>query len=105
MSQKTSHKSIHEIMDDPDFRKLKSQKDSISLVLTILELVLYFGFIGLIAFNRELLSSKFSGAITVGIPIAVGTIILSWVLTGIYVRWANTKYDHLVANVKEKVGG
>jgi len=92
-------------MKDSDFKTLSSQKKTISIILTILELVLYFGFISLIAFNKPFLAQKFSGAITVGIPIAVGTIVLSWVLTGIYIRWANTKYDVLVKKVREKIGG
>ena len=97
--------STQEILDDKDFQSLSSQKRSISTILTILELVLYFGFIALIAFNKPFLSQKLSGAITVGIPIAVGTIILSWIFTGIYIRWANNKYDVLVKKVKEKIGG
>lgn len=96
---------IHEVLEDSDFKTLSSQKKTISIVLTIAELVLYFGFIALIAFNKPFLATKFSGAITVGIPIAVGTIVLSWVLTGIYIRWANTKYDVLVKKVREKIGG
>jgi uncharacterized membrane protein (DUF485 family) len=96
---------IHEVLEDSDFKTLSSQKKTISIILTILELVLYFGFIALIAFNKPFLAQKFSGAITVGIPIAVGTIVLSWVLTGIYIRWANTKYDVLVKKVREKIGG
>jgi len=96
---------IHEVLEDSDFKTLSSQKKTISIVLTIAELVLYFGFIALIAFNKPFLAQKFSGAITVGIPIAVGTIVLSWVLTGIYIRWANTKYDVLVKKVREKIGG
>jgi uncharacterized membrane protein (DUF485 family) len=45
------------------------------------------------------------GAATIGIPIAVGTIFLSWIFTGIYIWWANTKYDDMVKRVIEKVGG
>jgi uncharacterized membrane protein (DUF485 family) len=97
--------STQEILEDKDFQSLSSQKFSISVILTILELVLYFGFIALIAFNKPFLSQKLSGAITVGIPIAVGTIILSWIFTGIYIRWANNTYDVLVKKVKEKIGG
>ncbi|MBZ0155120.1 MAG: DUF485 domain-containing protein [Alphaproteobacteria bacterium] len=100
-----NHKSAHEILEDPDFKSLSGQKNTISLILTLLELVLYFGFIALIAFNRPFLATKMSGVITIGIPIAVGTIVLSWVLTGIYIRWANNKYDVLVKKVKEKIGG
>jgi len=94
-----------DILNDPDFLQLSSQKNTISIILTVLELALYFGFIGLIAFNKPFLATKLSGAITIGIPIAVGTILLSWVFTGIYIWWANTKYDVLVKKVKEKVGG
>jgi uncharacterized membrane protein (DUF485 family) len=97
--------SIQEVLEDADFKTLSRQKKTISIILTILQLLLYFGFIALIAFNKPFLASKFSGAITIGIPIAVGTIFLSWVLTGIYIRWANTRYDVLVKKVKEKVGG
>jgi uncharacterized membrane protein (DUF485 family) len=98
-------KTTEEILNDEDFRSLSSQKNTISVILTILELVLYFGFIALIAFNKPFLASKISGAISIGIPIAVATIFLSWVLTGIYIYWANSKYDVLVKKVKEKIGG
>jgi uncharacterized membrane protein (DUF485 family) len=96
-----------DILNDPDFLRLSHQKDTISIILTVLELVLYFGFIGLIAYNKPFLAQKMneSDAATLGIPIAVGTILLSWVFTGIYIWWANSKYDEMVKNVKEKVGG
>ncbi len=96
-----------DILHDPDFKDLSRQKFIISTVLTILELVLYFGFIGLIAFNKPFLAQKLSVGVatTIGIPIAVGTIIGSWIFTGIYIWWANNKYDVLVNKVKDKVGG
>jgi uncharacterized membrane protein (DUF485 family) len=94
-----------DILNDPDFLSLVSRRNRIAWILTILELVLYFGFISLVAFNKPFLGMKISGAITIGIPIAVGTILLSWVLTGIYIKWANQTYDALVNNIKEKVGG
>jgi len=96
-----------DILDDPDFKDLSSQKNTISTILTVLELVIYFGFIALIAYNKPFLAEKLSagGSATIGIPIAIGTIIFSWVLTGIYIWWANAKYDVLVKKVKDKVGG
>jgi len=96
-----------DILNDPDFKDLSRQKFRISIILTVLELALYFGFIGLIAFNKPFLAQKLSAGVatTIGIPIAVGTILGSWVLTGIYIWWANKKYDVLVNKVKEKVGG
>jgi uncharacterized membrane protein (DUF485 family) len=94
-----------DILEDPDFMELSSKKNSVSITLTIVELIAYFGFIFLIAFDKEFLAQDMSPSITVGIPIGVGVILLSWLLTGIYVRWANQKYDALVEKVKAKIGG
>lgn len=96
-----------DILQDPEFRKLVTQKNTISWILTALELVFYFGFISLIAFSKPYLSQKLGegSATTVGIPIAIGTIILSWVLTGIYIWWANTRYDRMVKNLRDRIGG
>jgi uncharacterized membrane protein (DUF485 family) len=96
-----------DLLNDPEFKSLVSQKNTISWILTVLELVLYFGFIALIAFNKPYLAQKLSqdSATTIGIPIAVGTILLSWMFTGIYIFWANSKYDAMVKKIKEKVGG
>jgi uncharacterized membrane protein (DUF485 family) len=101
-----SPKTAHQILDDPEFLKLVRQKNAVTVVLTIVQLALYFGFIGLIAYNKPFLGEKISAdsAITVGIPIAVGVIFLSWILTGIYVVWANNRYDAMVKGVRERMG-
>lgn len=99
-------KSAHELLKDPEFQKLAKQKNAISTILTLAELVIYFGFIALVAYNKTFLGRKLSqdSATTIGIPIAVGTIIVSWVLTGIYIFWANNKYDAMVKRVKDRLG-
>ncbi len=103
----SSKKSAHEMLEDENFKSLAGQKNLISWVLTIFELVLYFGFIALIAYNKPFLAQKLveGKATTIGIPIAVGTSVLSWVFTGIYIWWANNKYDHMVKEVKDRIGG
>ena len=101
-----SSKSVDQILTDPEFLKLMRQKNFVTVVLTIVELAIYFGFIGLIAYNKPFLGTRVSegSSITIGIPIAVGVIVLSWVLTGIYVYWANNKYDAMVKAVKDRIG-
>ena len=101
----TSSKAKLDILSDPDFKELSSKKNSISVTLTILELVAYFGFVFLIAFKKEFLSTDIATNITIGIPIGIGVILISWVFTGIYVRWANQKYDAMVEKLKDKIGG
>ncbi len=96
-----------DLLKDEEFKQLVGTKNTISWILTVVELVLYFGFVALIAFNKPFLSQKLAAdtKTTIGIPIAVGTIIGSWVLTGIYIFWANSKYDSMVKKIKDKIGG
>lgn len=94
-----------EILESSEFKEIVKSKNSVSLILTALELILYFGFILLIAYNKEFLGQKIYGPVTIGIPIGIGVIVLSWVLTGIYVLWSNKSYDERVSKMKEKLGG
>ena len=99
-------KSVEEILADPDFKELYSKRMSIAWTLTVLELALFYGFVYLVSYNKPFLATKMSGSVTtIGIPIAVATIFFSWILTGIYVFWANSTYDGLVKKVKDKIGG
>lgn len=97
--------TAHQILQDPAFLRLVRRKNTVTVVLTLVELVLYFGFISLVAYNKPYLARKLGdSAITIGIPIAVGVIVLSWILTGIYIYWANSRYDMAVRDIKAKVG-
>jgi len=90
-----------DILNDPEFRELVRQKNSISTTLTVIMLAVYFGFILLLAFGRDILAAR-AGAATLGIPLGIGVIIIAWILTGVYVRWANARYDAMIAQFKAK---
>ena len=92
------------LLDDPEFKDLARRKNSISIVLTIATLVIYYSFILVIAFNPQSFGNKVTQNVPIGIWVGVGVIIASWVLTGIYVRWANDKYDTMVENIRRKAG-
>jgi len=96
------HRGNLQLLEDPEFKDLVARKNRISIILTVCTLVVYYGFIALIAFNRDAFGNRFFGKITLGIPIGVGVILFSWVFTGIYVRWANSKYDAMVENIQRK---
>jgi uncharacterized membrane protein (DUF485 family) len=66
-------------------------------------LLVYFGFILSIAFYKELLSFKIGEHITLGLPIGIGIIVFAWILTGIYTRWANSKYDKAVRELRNEI--
>ncbi|MCX7737978.1 MAG: DUF485 domain-containing protein [Hydrogenothermaceae bacterium] len=96
-------KMIEKIKSDPDFQKLVSERSRVMVVLTLIELFVYFGFILMVAFNKEFLASKLGeGVVTVGIPIGIGVIVISFLLTGIYVYIANKDYDELSEKIKNK---
>lgn len=95
---------VEKIQHEEEFKTLVTQKTLVSFILTAAQLFLYFGFLWLLAYNKAFLSTKFYGVITWGIPIAIGTIIISWIFTGLYVFWANNRYDTMVKNIREKIG-
>ena len=85
------------IRANPKYHQLVSTRNSYGWVMTILMLVVYYGFISLIAFNKAFLAQPLgaTGVTTVGIPIVVGVILFTVIITGIYVRRANTEFDAL----------
>ncbi|WP_028951247.1 DUF485 domain-containing protein [Sulfurihydrogenibium subterraneum] len=94
---------IEKIKNDPDFQKLVSERNRVMIILTALELIIYFGFILLVAFNKEFLAQKIGeGVTTIGIPIGIGVIVLSFILTGVYVYIANKDYDEFSEKIKKK---
>jgi uncharacterized membrane protein (DUF485 family) len=85
------------IRANPKYQQLKDTRNTYGWIMTILMLVVYYGFIALIAFNKSFLAQPLgsTGVTTVGIPIGIGVILFTIVITGIYVRRANTEFDAL----------
>ncbi len=86
-------------LDEDKFSALVARKWTVSLVLSAIILAAYYGFILLLAFGREFLAARTGEAMTVGIPVGLGLIVLAWALTGVYVFWANGSYDKAVDEV------
>lgn len=64
-----------------------------ALSLTGAMILLYFGFILLVAFGRPILATQVIPGLSLGILLGALVIVVSWILTWVYVRWANTYYD------------
>jgi len=90
------------VLDSAEFRRLVAGRWRVSLALTALLFILYYGYIILIATNRQLVSRPVSGATTAGILIAAGVIAGAWVLTAAYVIWANRHYDPAAAELRAR---
>jgi uncharacterized membrane protein (DUF485 family) len=81
------------LLDSPEFHHLLARRWRVSLVLTAILFVLYYGYILLIALNRAFVSRRIGDTTTLGIPLGVAVIIGAWALTAGYVFWANRSYD------------
>jgi uncharacterized membrane protein (DUF485 family) len=82
-------------------RELHQARWRIALALTGAVIVVYFGFILLIAYRRELLATRLAPGLALGIVLGALVIVASWLLTWIYVRWANANYDTALERIRE----
>jgi len=88
----------------PKYRELKAKRTSFGWWLTLAMMVVYYGFILLVAFNKEFLAQRIgSGVMTIGIPIGFGVIVFTIVITAIYVKRANREFDELTADIAKAV--
>ena len=79
---------------------LSSARSRVATLLTTAMMVLYFGFILLVAFDKPLLSREIAPGLSLGILLGALLIVASWLLIWIYARWANTHYDKAVAHLR-----
>jgi uncharacterized membrane protein (DUF485 family) len=83
-------------------RDLAASQWRLAVSLTAAMLVVYLGFILLVAFDKPLLGTLVRPGLSLGILLGVFVIVTAWALIWIYVRWANTHYDQAVASLKEQ---
>jgi uncharacterized membrane protein (DUF485 family) len=89
---------------DPKYQELKTKRNRFGWWLTLAMMVVYYGFILLVAFDKEFLAQRMgAGVMTVGIPIGFGVIVFTIVITAIYVQRANREFDDLTADIAKAV--
>ena len=86
---------------DSRLRELDRNRWRVALALTGAMVLVYFGFIALVAFGRPLLARQLVPGLSVGILLGALVILASWLLTWVYVRWANNVYDPKVKALLE----
>lgn len=92
------------IASHPKYQELKAKRSSFGWLLTAMMMVVYYGFILLVAFNKEFLTQKLgAGVMTVGMPVGLFVIVFTIVITGVYVRRANSEFDDLTEEIKKAV--
>ena len=103
MTQQAGDGRAHPRMSDASeaaLEALAAKRLRIGALLTVAELIVYFGFILLVAFNKEGLGTLITEGLSVGILLGVLVILATWVLTWVYVGWANRVYEPEIARLK-----
>ena len=95
---------VQRIASHPKYQELKAKRSSFGWWLTLSMMVVYYGFVLLVAFNKDFLSQRLGeGVMTVGIPLGFAVIVFTVVITAIYVRRANTEFDELSDAISKAV--
>jgi uncharacterized membrane protein (DUF485 family) len=85
-----------------DFQHIDAARRRVAGSLTIVMIVIYSGFILLIAYDKPLLTRTLVPGLSVGILLGALVIVAAWVLIWVYVRWANSHYDAAVAGMRNR---
>jgi uncharacterized membrane protein (DUF485 family) len=88
----------------PDYLALKSRRARLGWWLTVAMMVVYYGFIVLVAFDKPFLAQRLGdGVTTVGMPVGLAVIVFTIVITGAYVLRANREFDALTDKLRQQV--
>jgi uncharacterized membrane protein (DUF485 family) len=74
-------------------KALAAERWRVSIWLTAAMMIIYFGFILLVAFNKSLMGSLIVPGLSWGILLGALVIIAAWILIYVYIRWANNSFD------------
>jgi len=95
---------VTRIASHPKYQELKRKRTSFGVWLTVSMLVVYYGFILLVAFNKPFLAGRLgAGVMTMGMPVGLAVIVFTVVITAIYVRRANSEFDAMSEEINKAV--
>jgi uncharacterized membrane protein (DUF485 family) len=98
-------RDLRAVAENPKYKELIAKRTRFGWTLTVIMLLAYYGYVSLIAFDKPFLAKPIgTGTMSLGIPIGFGLIIVSVILTGIYVIRANGEFDRLTREIVEEAG-
>ena len=92
---------LDRVKANPKFLEFVAARNRYSIIMTIISAAAYYGFILLVAYDKEFLATKIGPGWTtsIGVPLGVGVIVFTIILTWIYVRRANGEFDETNAKL------
>ena len=100
--QSNSQVTIDRIVGDQNFKDLVRERTGFAWTMSGIMLVVYLAFIFMVAFGKGAMSSTIGdSSISWGILLGLGVIVFAFVLTGVYVARANSRFDDLTSRLDE----
>jgi len=97
--------TIDHIKHQPEYHALVRARSRITWVLSVVTFVAYFALILFIAFSPDSLGTPIgTGVTSIGMVLGLGVIFLCFLVTGIYVYYANRVLEPLKRAVIAKLG-
>ena len=91
------------IRANPKYRELRRRRNTLGWSLSLAMMLVYYGYIALIAFDKPFLSQRLgSGVTTLGVPLGMGVIVFTILITAYYVRRASREFDALTRSILEE---
>jgi uncharacterized membrane protein (DUF485 family) len=95
---------VSRVKGNARYQELVKKRSAFGWLLTAIMMLVYYGYILIIAFDKELLGARIGeGVMTWGIPVGFGIIVFTIVITGIYVRRANSEFDEMTKSILREV--
>ncbi|BAK72515.1 MAG: DUF485 domain-containing protein [Arcobacter sp.] len=95
---------VNKIKSNPKYQELVSKRNSFSLILSLFVLAMFYSYVLVIAFDKELLATRIGdGVMTLAFPIGAAIILISFITTLIYVKRANSEFEDLTNEIKNDV--
>ena len=85
--------------------QLARQRWRIAIALSAVVVIVYFGFVLLVAFDKPRVATLLAPGLSLGILLGALVIVVSWLVTWLYVRWANAHFDRRVQALRDGESG
>ena len=103
-----SHVSGHQfvaVQASPEFQELRDRLRRFVFPMTAVFLLWYFAYVMLGAFAHDFMATKVWGNINIGILVGLGQFVTTFLITFIYVRFANRELDPRAAAIRAELEG
>lgn len=89
---------------ETELAALAGRRWRIAIALTAAMMTTYFGFLFLVAYAKPVAGALVTPGLSWGILLGALVIVTAWVVTGIYVAWANSRYDARLEELRASLG-